>query len=371
MKTRLEIDTNTFIRFWLVVFGFLFVIGAIFMAKTGLIIIGTAFFLALALSKPVEIIENCLPGKNKNRMLATAAAFVIVVAFLGALVTLVVPPIIEQTLRFIESAPQAINSLSNQWEGFARFVEQYNIRPQIDSAIEGLRNNATGIAADAGKNVFNGLGTAFSALAEVILVLILTFLMLLEGPTWLKRIWGVYTDEKKMQHHKKIANKMYGVVTGYVTGQLTVSGIGALCAGSVVFIMSLIFNIPANLALPTIAICFVLALVPMFGSTIAGASVGVLLAANDLPAGIVFVVYYLIYQQIENNFLVPTIQSKRVELSALTVLVSVTIGLYVFGLAGGIISIPIAGCINVLIDDYLARKNTERKELKKQAKLES
>ena len=103
----------------------------------------------------------------------------------------------------------------------------------------------------------------------------------------------------------------------------------------------------------------------MFGATIAGILIALLLAFNDLTAAIVFVVYFVVYQQIENNFVSPAIQSKTVELSALAVLGSVTVGLYVFGVAGGIISIPIAGCIKVLLEDYLERAKQNRKKSEK------
>jgi predicted PurR-regulated permease PerM len=156
---------------------------------------------------------------------------------------------------------------------------------------------------------------------------------------------------------------MYTVVTGYVTGQLIVSGIGATLAGLVVFILSLIVpNVPSNLALPTVAIAFTLSLIPMFGATISGIIISLLLLLNNVSAGIIFAIYFIVYQQIENNFISPTIQSKKLELSALTVLVSVTIGLYVFGLAGGIISIPIAGCVKILLDDYLDRAKESREK---------
>jgi predicted PurR-regulated permease PerM len=100
----------------------------------------------------------------------------------------------------------------------------------------------------------------------------------------------------------------------------------------------------------------------MFGATISGIIISLLLVLNNVSAGIIFAVYFIVYQQIENNFIAPTIQSRKLELSALTVLASVTIGLYVFGLAGGIISIPIAGCIKVLLDDYLERARENRKK---------
>ena len=150
---------------------------------------------------------------------------------------------------------------------------------------------------------------------------------------------------------------MHAVVTGYVTGQLAVSGVGALSAGLVVFALSFFFPaVPMNLALPTIAVAFIFSLIPMFGATIAGVLITLLLAITDLSAAIIFAIFFVVYQQIENNFIGPTIQSKTVELSALAVLVAVTIGLYVFGLIGGIISIPIAGCIKVLLEDHYNRR---------------
>ncbi len=102
----------------------------------------------------------------------------------------------------------------------------------------------------------------------------------------------------------------------------------------------------------------------MFGATIAGILISILIAFNDVTAGVIFAAFFIIYQQIENNFISPTIQARQLELSPLTILASVTIGLYVFGLAGGIISIPIAGCIKVLLEDYLerARKNRQKSE---------
>jgi predicted PurR-regulated permease PerM len=359
MKVRIEIDTKTFVRFWLVVIGFAFAILAIYSAGTPLIMLGVALFLALALNRPVTFLAKYLPGKS--RVWPTAAAFIIVVILLGLFIFLVVPPIVQQTLKFAETVPGLIETATTQWKGLSTLIDKYHLQPQVDSAMETIRNNTTGWAANIGSNVLNGLGSIASLVVSSLFVLVLTFLMLVEGPMWLSRLWGVYNDEDRMEYHRNLVHKMYHVVTGYVTGQLTVSGLGALSSGLVVFILSLIFpHIPANLTLPAVAIAFTLSLIPMFGATIGGVLISVLLAFNDLTAGIVFAVFFIIYQQIENNFISPTIQARKLELSALTVLASVTIGFYVFGLAGGIISIPIAGCLKVLLEDYLARARKNR-----------
>ena len=358
MKVKIEIDTRTFVRFWLVVIGFAFAILAIYSARTALILIGVAFFLALALNAPVSYLAKHLPGKS--RVGGTAIAYILVVAFLAAFAFFVVPPITQQTVKFAETIPGIVDTATAQSQGFGAFVEKYNLQPQVDQAVSSIKDNATSWAARAGQNILTGLGSLLSLIVSTLLVLVLSFLMLIEAPMWLKRIWKVYNDHDRMERHKRLASKMYNVVTGYVTGQLTVSGIGGLLSGLTVFILSLFLNVPTNLALPAAAIAFTLSLIPMFGATIAGILISLLLLFNDVTAGVIFIIFFIVYQQIENNYVSPTIQSKKVELSALAVLASVTIGLYVFGLAGGIISIPIAGCIKVLLEEYLSRAKDNR-----------
>ncbi len=364
MKVRIEIDTKTFVRFWLVVIGFALAALAIYSARTALIILGVAFFLALALNVPVTKLASILPGRS--RIGGTAISYVAVVAFLSAFIFFLVPPIIEQTAKVAATVPSLIDNAQNQWHGVDQLVKKYHLEPQVDSALNSVKENAAGWAANAGQTIVASLGSIFGLLTSALLVFVLTFLMLIEGPMWLKRIWNVYNDQERMQRHKLLADRMYSVVTGYVTGQLAVSAIGGALAGLFVFILHFIFpNVPVNLALPTVAIAFILSMIPMFGATIAGILITILLAFNDVTAAIVFVIYFVIYQQVENNFVSPAIQSKTVELSALAVLGSVTIGLYVFGVAGGIISIPIAGCIKVLLEDYLERAKHQRKKSEK------
>lgn len=363
MRTRIEIDTKTFVRFWLVVIGFAFAILAIYSARTALILIGIAFFLALALNAPVTYLAKYLPGKS--RVWGTAIAYVLVVVILGIFAFLIVPPIVQQTIKFSQTVPGLVDGVTKQWHGLSGFIDRYGLQTQVDSIVNSVKHSTSVWASDAGKNVVLGLGSVAATLASTLLVLVLSFLMLVEGPTWLERLWGVYNNEDRMERHRRLIHRMYNVVTGYVIGQLTVSGIGATLAGLVVFILSLFIpGVPSNLALPTVAIAFTLSLIPMFGATIGGVIVALLLTFNNVSAGIIFAVYFIIYQQIENNFISPTIQSRKLELSALTVLASVTIGLYVFGLAGGIISIPIAGCVKVLLEDYLerARENRQKSE---------
>jgi len=361
MKTKIDIDTRTFVRFWLVVFGIGLAAVLLYKAQTALIILGVSAFLALALNGPVSTIAKKLPGRS--RVGATAIAYLAVVLIIGSIVTLVVPAVIQQTAKVAQTIPGVVETATHQWQGFRGFVEQYNLQGQLDAALRSIQESTSSWASNVGQTVVAGIGSVFAGFAALILVLVLTFLMLIEGPEWLKRIWGLYSNQSKMHQHRRVVRRIYGVVSGYVMGQLTVSTIGATAAGVFVFILSFIFpEVDPNLAMPTAAITFVLSLIPMFGATIGGVLISVLIALNSIPAAITYAIYFVIYQQIENNFISPHIQAKRIDLTALMVLASVTIGLYMFGVIGGIIAIPIAGTVRVLIEEFLANHHAPAKK---------
>ena len=142
MKVRIEIDIKTFVRFGLVIIGFALAALAVYSARTALIIIGLAFFLALALNSPVSRLVRVLPGKS--RVGATALAFTAVVAFLGAVLFLVVPPIIEQTAKFAQTIPAVVDDARDRSDGFNAFIDTYNLQPQVDNVVNSIRDNAAG-----------------------------------------------------------------------------------------------------------------------------------------------------------------------------------------------------------------------------------
>lgn len=364
MKVRIEIDTKTFVRFWLVVMGFGLAGLAIYSAKDALILLGISLFLALALNRPVAAIAKKLPGKS--RLGGTALAYTTLVLLLGCVAWFVVPPIVQQSAKFVESVPSLIDQTGSQWHGFNELIDKNGLRPQVDATLNNLRQQASSWATSAGTSLISSVGSLAAFLGSLFLVLVLSFLMLLEGPMWMKRLWGLYNDQEKMERHKKLVGRMYNVVTGYVSGQLTVSGIDAILSGFVVFVLSLAFPaIDSNLAMLTVMVTFVLTLIPMFGATLAGLLISLLLFFNNVTAGVIYAIYFIVYQQIENNFIAPSIQSKKLELSALMVLSSVTIGLYVGGLLGSLIAIPTAGVVRVLLENYLEQARINRIESEK------
>jgi len=358
MKVKIEIDTRTFVRFWLVVIGFVLVAWAIYSARTALFIIAAALFLAIAISPVVNRLSKILP--SKSRVLSTAISYVAVIAVLGAIIFLAVPPIVDQTAKFAQNVPNLVDGATKQYAGLNDFVNHYKLQPEFTSFIKSIKTGATEFASSLGSILVTGIGSILSIMAAVILILVLTFLMLVEGPIWLERLWSVYNDQDKMENNRNILSRMYGVVTGYVTGQLSIAAIAGAVAGIAVFVLCLIFNITTGLAIPAAAIVFVFALVPMFGETIGAILVSLVLALNSVTVAVIFLAFFVLYQQIDGNYILPKIQSKKIDLSALAIIISVSIGLYLFGPVGGIISIPIAGCIRVLVEEYFVKAKKSR-----------
>lgn len=360
MKVKIDIDTATFVRFGLVVLGFVVALLIVYKTRSALTILGIALFLALALNPPVSLIARRLPGNS--RVGATAIAYLVVVSLLGGFLFMVVPPVIEQTSKFAETVPSIIDDVSKNRTVFDDFIQRYGLEETTDKAIENAKDQASSLASNLGNLLIGGAGALFNGVANLIFVLVLAFLMLIEGPSWLRKLWGMYQDPELLERHRTMVNKMYRVVTGFVNGQLTVAAIAAVCALVMILLLSTTMGLPANIALPLATIVFLSGMIPMIGSTIGGTLVALVLLFNSPLAALFFVIYFIVYQQIENNFIAPTIQAKSVELSALSILAAILIGVSLFGLLGGIIAIPVAGCLRVLLVDYLEHSRRVRAE---------
>jgi predicted PurR-regulated permease PerM len=314
----------------------------------------------LALNPPVSYIARKLP--SRSRVGATAIAYLTVITLLVGALFMIIPPVVEQSFKFAVTVPQIIDNVSLQRGILDDFVAKYGLEEQLNNSIESVKAQAAALADDIGKILVNGVTATFNGALNLFLVFVLTFLMLIEGPMWAKRIWALYRDPKRLERHRTIVQKMYRVVVGYVNGQLLVAAIAASATLVTILLLSFVFDLPGNLALPLATIVFITSLVPMVGATIGAIFVTFILLLNNITAALIFLAYFIVYQQIENNFISPTVQSKKVELSALAVLTSIIIGISLFGLLGGIISIPIAGCIRVLLVDYLEHAEDMRQE---------
>jgi predicted PurR-regulated permease PerM len=355
MKVKVDVDTKTFVRFLLVVTGFATVIFMLTKLWTPLMIIFIAAFLALALNPPVSALAKKLPGQS--RVLATALAYLIVLAVVGVFVYIALPPIVDQTNRFIADLPSYVERLSSQQGVVADFINRYNLQEQISQLVAGAQQQASGVAQGIGSSVVNGVTSILSGFITLITVLVLTFLMLIEGPAWIQRLWSLYYDEHKLKRHQALAIKMYKVVTSYVNGQVLVATVAAAAGLATLLILHYFFPaVRVDAVIPLTAIIFITDLIPMVGATIGAVLVTLVLLTSDIGAAVAFAVYFFIYQQIENNFIQPLVQSRTVALSALSVFVAIIIGISLLGIVGGIVAIPIAGCIRVILIDHMEHR---------------
>lgn len=360
MSKKIETDLQTFIKFWLVPLGIIAVIFLIEKAITGLVIIGISIFLALALKPLVRKVNRFFTkhfGKDKKHQTASAVlAYLIVVLVLGAILAIVGPVVVNETAKFVQHFPETFDNTFGGWEGinnFGKTIGVNNLEGEITNALSGLSNSLLGVL---GNNLVSSVSGVADVVMKIVLVLILTLLFLLEGPGIMESFWnkvGARDDDgKSTKVGKRIVTKMANVVSTYVSRQVVVAILDGCASTIIVFILSFIFGFSQTLALPMGMITMTFYLIPMFGQFIGGTLVTVLLFFSNPLAGAIFAIIYIIYAQVENNIISPKIQGDALNLKPVVILCAVVIGMYMFGLLGAIIAIPIAGCIRVLAEEY-------------------
>ena len=364
MKVKIEIDTKTLIRFWLVIFGFIIFAGLIWVAKDVLIMIIIAAFLALALNDPVARITKILPGSNKNRVAATAVAYLTIVLIFGALILLLTPIIADQVKHFSKDLPQIVKNYTGEESGFRRFIVENHLEGMISQAVDSVTRSINSSVSKLGDVFFGSIASIVGWIISLFMVLAMAFLMLVEGPDLIDKIFKVfYTDKILEKNHRRILSRMYGTVSGYVSSIVTICSISATCGSITTAILALIFDFPISLMAPIAVLLFIFGMIPMVGTTIAGVLSALIIGLNSPTAGLIFLAYFLIYQQIENNVISPMVQARNNQLSALIIFIALTVGVYAFGLLGALLAIPLAACAKILVQEQLkSRKRRSREE---------
>ena len=364
MKVKIEIDTKTLIRFWLVIFGFIILAGAIWIAKDVLIMIIIAAFLALALNSPVAKIAKILPGSSKNRVGATAVAYLIIVLIFGALFSVLTPIITDQVKHFSKDLPQIVQNYTGGQSGIRRFITENHLEGMISQAVDSVTRSINSSVSKIGDVFFGSIASIVGWIISLFMVLAMAFLMLVEGPDLIDKIFKVfYTDKILEKNHRRILSRMYGTVSGYVSSIVTICSISATCGSIATAILALIFGFPISLIAPIAVLLFVFGMIPMVGTTIAGVLSALIIGLNLPTAGLIFLAYFLIYQQIENNVISPMVQARNNQLSALIIFIALTVGVYAFGLLGALLAIPLAACAKILVQEQLkSRKRRSREE---------
>lgn len=313
-----------------------------------LTLIFVSFFLALALNPIVSSISRKL--KSNSRAKATAVAYIVVLSAIISFLLLVIPPLVSQTREFVRDVPQTVTKFQKQESGLARLVERYDLNDRLSEAASDFSNEFGNVGSkllDLGKRIG---GTVIS----IIVVIVLTFMMLVEGPKWLELLWSA-VPAKRRAHHQKLAQKMYGMVTGFVIGQVLLALLSGTFALIALLIASSVLNVSIN-AVALAGIVAVLALIPLIGNIISIVVVVLVCALTSVNLAIVMLIYFIVYQQIENATIQPYIQAKKNQLTPLLVFVSALIGVGFGGILGAFVAIPVAGCIKILLEDQFEKR---------------
>ncbi|HVS79030.1 MAG TPA: AI-2E family transporter [Candidatus Saccharimonadales bacterium] len=313
----------------------------------GLILIFASFFLALALNPFVGWMSRRL--KIKSRVGATALAYLMIIVIISGFLILVIPPLVHQTRTFISDVPQTVQNFQNQNSWLARTARRDHLDEKLVQSAKDFASHYSNFGStilDTGKRVIE-------AFASIVAVLVMTFMMLVEGPRWLELFWGIM-PAKNRAHHKKIAHKMYRGVSGFVNGQVILAVIAGIFAFAALEIAGHITHAAIN-AVALAGIVSVFGLIPLFGNPLAAIIVILACLINSVSLGITMLIYFIVYFFIENHTFQPFIQSRLNELTPLTVFVAAVLGVGFGGLLGAIIAIPAASAVKILIEDYFER----------------
>jgi predicted PurR-regulated permease PerM len=340
-KVKLDIDNRTIIRVMAVVVAFWLGLSIAYQIRGALTLLIISFFLALALNPSVSFLASKIPGGSRG--LATGLAYIIVLGILGLFVYSTFPPLISETRNLVQTVPDRIENL--EAESQDGFLSDIITRYGLEQEAEELADSVTQRLGDIGGPIVTGIGAVTASIIAFVTVLILTFLMLVEGPQWMALFWSYYPKEKR-KHHQELARKMYHVVTGYVNGQLLVASIAGLSS----LVMLVIVGVPNAIALA--GLVALTGLIPLIGATLGAVIVVLFTLFQSLTQALIMLAFFIVYQQIENNAIQPYVQSRALEISPLLVLVAVIVGIQLGGLLAGFLAIPVAACLRILALDF-------------------
>jgi len=300
-----------------------------------------ATFLAIALSGPVNFL---------NRFMKRG--FAIALVYLGLLLVpvgigaIVVPPIINGANDLAVNAPEYAQDVTNFVDDnktLRDINEDYNVTEKIEEEAGKLPSkigDAAGVLRDVGFGLVNSI-------FALVTILILTAFILGGGRGWLH--FGLrFVPEDRAGRLERVFDRVGRAVGNYVAGALAQATIAALTAYVVLSILGVPFAAPLALVI------FFLDLIPLVGATIGAVLVGVVTLFEDFPtATIIWAVYSILYQQIENNLIQPQIQKRAVDINPFLVIVSVLFGAALLGVLGALVAVPVAASIQIAVREYL------------------
>ena len=309
-----------------------------------LILVVVAMFLAAGLNPVVEFFVH----RGLRRSYAVLAVIVMVVIALALFVLAIVPVISDQVAAITETAPQWFEELQRNQQ-IQDLNQKYDLFDRAESYIEqgGFTSSLFGGVLGVGLAVLNTLLNAF-----IVVVLTLYFLSSLQATkTAIYRL----APHSRRDRVTRLGDRVLDSISGYVSGAFIV----ATCAG----VSSLIFLFIVGLGQYAVALAFVVALldvIPMIGATIGAVIVSAIGFATDVKIGLACVIFYLVYQQVENYVVYPRVMSKSVDIPGAVTVIAALVGAALLGVVGALLAIPTAAAILMLTREVFIRRQDAR-----------
>ena len=294
-----------------------------------------AAFIAVAAAGPVNVLQ-----RRMRRGFAIAIVYLVLILIPIGLGALLIPPLVGQIEDLANNAPEYVTDVENYVNDnktLNNLNEDYDITGKLQEEAAKLPEkipDAAGVLSDIGVGVVNSV---FAGLT----ILILSMFMIGGGPRWVSS----FIEAQRPEHAERMERTLRQIanaVGNYVGGAL----LQATLAGLTAFIVLTILGAP--FAGPLALIVFFFDLIPVIGATIGAFIVGIVMAFVNFPVGlIVWIVFAIVYQQIENYLIQPQIQKRATEIEAFVVLVAVLFGSTLFGVIGAVLAIPVAAAFQI------------------------
>lgn len=345
------------------------ILGDVFLRIVGIflpLILGLAF--AMILNVPMSLLEKRLFCKTKSplcqklrRPLAILLSLLLIFSLLAGIIWLIIPELIQAIRIVAEHLIQWIDQIKDlSYDDmlqlpFGRFLVHIN----WDNTLSSIQN---WLKAQSGNIVSTAVGTIGSVIGGVInfffgLVFAVYILAnkerLKQQIIRLMQVWLPRHFCMKLTRTSAIVRINF---RNFVAGQ----SLEAVILGSLCMIGMAILRIPYPLMVGTLV--GIGALVPVIGA-FAAAGIGAFIIFTESPIqSLVFLIFLIVLQQIDGNFIYPRIMGNRVNLPAMWILAAVTVGGGIAGPIGMLLGVPIASTVYALIKDATESREKKKKD---------
>jgi predicted PurR-regulated permease PerM len=341
MPTR-ESTSRVVVRTVLIVVAVALALYVLYLLRRPLSWLVIAAFIAVAVSGPVNVLS-----RKMRRGFAIAIVYVVLLLIPIGLGAALLPSIVNQGEDLADNAPQYakdVTTFVNENPTLSGLNDKYNITEKLSDEADKLPSkigDAAGILSDIGIGVVNSVFAGIT-------IFILSIFMVAGGRRWIEGFLAT-RDPEHAERMKRTLDHIGAAVGNYVGGAL----VQATIAGLSSFLVLTILGVP--FAAPLALVIFFFDLIPVVGATIGAVLVAVVTLFVNFPVAlIVWVIYSIAYQQIENYVIQPQIQKRAVEVDPFVVLVAVLFGSTLFGVIGAILAIPAAASVQITIREWMA-----------------